>query len=203
MCEVRALHHRSSELHHHHLLRQRSRQSELEHPRIWIGQPVILDQILGHDVRRQNRAARAHNARVRHRPLRNQRQIAGLRAQRLHPQSTGDGRCFHHHVELRLHLLVDQVQQHRVRINRRRLHLIRRTRHHVRDRRLQPVHDARAHRNRRRISAGLNLSDHAEILLRRRRTQRSIVAAPQRHIVRSQQSIDRVRQVLRLQISEL
>src|SRR5208283_4190291 len=45
--EIRPLHHRSPELHHHLLLCQRAGQPELEHSRIRIGQPVILDQVLG------------------------------------------------------------------------------------------------------------------------------------------------------------
>ena len=54
-------------------------QPQLEHSRIRIGQPVILDQVFGHDVSRQHRAFRVPASPCKNRPLRNQRQISGLR----------------------------------------------------------------------------------------------------------------------------
>ena len=58
-------------------------------------------------------------------------------------------------------------------------------------------------RDRGRVAARGDLAGRAEILRRRRRAQRRVVAVPQRDIVRAQHTFHRVGQVLRLQIGEL
>src|ERR1019366_8053849 len=136
-------------------------------------------------------------------PFRNQRQLAGLRAQGLDPQPARDLRRRKHNVELRLHLAVDQVEQHRIGIDRRRPHLVRRTCDHLRDRALQPVHDAGIGCDGGAVASRFNLPDGAEILRRRWRAQRGVVAVPQRHVVRAQNPAHRIGQVLSLQIREL
>ncbi len=53
------------------------------------------------------------------------------------------------------------------------------------------------------VAAIVDLPDRAVILRRRRSAQRSVVAVPQRHIVRAHQPFHRIRQVLRLQVGKL
>ena len=84
---VRALHHNAAELHHNILRSQRTRNTKLEDPRIRIAQPVILNQVLGHDVSRQHSRTRTRSSGIAQRPLRNQRNIARLRRQRLHREA--------------------------------------------------------------------------------------------------------------------
>ena len=86
----RALHHDSAEFHHDTLRHQCARQSQGEHSRIGIREPVILDHVLGDDVRRKNGGAASGSAGVGESPLRNQREFAGLRAQSFYRQAARD-----------------------------------------------------------------------------------------------------------------
>src|ERR1041385_1378042 len=45
-----AFHYDAAEFHDYHLRGERTRQSQLEHARIRIGQPVVLDHFFGDDV---------------------------------------------------------------------------------------------------------------------------------------------------------
>ncbi|ACO32669.1 conserved domain protein [Acidobacterium capsulatum ATCC 51196] len=200
---VRALDHRRSKLHHHILRGQRAGQSELEDARIRVTQPVILDHVLRHDVGRQHRRAGTRCAGVAQRPVRNQRKIAGLRRQHLHREARGDLARAQHHVELALHLAINQVQQHRVGIDRRGPHGKVGVAHHLCHRRLEAIHNAGRSADGGRVAPCRNLLRDAIILRRRGRGQRGIAAIPQGNIVRVHHALNRIDEVLGLQIRKL
>src|SRR5258708_24524443 len=102
--KVRTLYHRSAKLHHHLLLRQSAWQSKPEHSGIRIRQPVVFDQILGHDVGGKHRISPSHPSRIPQSPLGNQWQIPPLRRPCLHLVTRTDFHCVQHDLELRLHL---------------------------------------------------------------------------------------------------
>src|SRR5581483_6899704 len=87
MCLRGRLDHYRAELHHYQLGSETAGKAKLEDPRIGSGEPVILDQVLGHDVSRQHRRAAARRTGVAQGPFRDQWQIAGLGGEGFHPHS--------------------------------------------------------------------------------------------------------------------
>src|SRR5581483_3542865 len=85
-----AFHHHASKLDDNILRSESARQSELENARVGVGQPVILDHVFTDDVGWQHCRAAARSARVTDRPFRDERQIAGLCAQRLYSEAARD-----------------------------------------------------------------------------------------------------------------
>ena len=108
---------------------------------VGIAEPVILDQVFGHDVRGQHRRAGTRSAGVAQAPVGNQGQIAGLRRKHLHAEAAGDLVGVEHHVELGLHFAIDQIKQHGIGIDGGGARLVAIAGDHLRDRGFDAVDD--------------------------------------------------------------
>ena len=120
VCVGSAFDHHASELDHDVLCSEAAWQSQLEDARVGIAEPVVLNHVFTNDVRRQNRSAAAGRTGVAKRPLGNEWQFSGLGAERLHPKAASDFDRVENDVEFRLHLAINQIEQHWVGVNRGR-----------------------------------------------------------------------------------